>query len=123
VWRLSETLATDVDDRPLRRVREAPAIGQFNQRTSYPAFEVLLEPGLGLVSGQGSDPQVALQTSNDGGKTWGSERQRSAGAIGQYGTRVRWLRCGSAWGWNRVFRVIMTDPIPWRVIGADLEVA
>jgi hypothetical protein len=123
VWRLSETTATDVDGRPLRCVREAPAIGQFNQRTSYPAFELLMEPGLGTLSGQGSDPQVMLQTSNDGGKTWGDERWRSAGKMGEYLTRVRWLRCGSAWGWNRVFRVVLSDPFPRRILGADLEVA
>jgi hypothetical protein len=31
-----------------------------------------MEAGVGLVSGQGSDPQVMLQISRDGGHSWGA---------------------------------------------------
>ena len=66
------------------------------------------EVGVGLVSGQGSAPTVALRKSRDGGHTWGPEMQRSLGATGEYGTRVRWQGLGSAVrpGWDLVY----TDP-------------
>lgn len=66
----------------------------------------------------GYDPQVMLRTSNDGGKTWVSERIRSAGKAGEYLKRIRWNRCGSAR--RRVFEVSVSDPVPWRIVGAYL---
>ncbi len=110
---------SDVGGGVIRRVRRAPALQAENRRIFYSKFELDLEPGLGLTSGQGEDPQVMLRTSNDGGKTWGSEVWRGAGKLGEYEKRVRWLRLGS--GRRRVFEVAVTDPIPWRLTGAYLS--
>jgi len=66
----------------------------------------------------GTDPQVMLRFSNDGGKTWINQPQRSAGKIGEYTKRIRWNRLGCAR--RRVFEVSVTDPIPWKLVGAYL---
>jgi hypothetical protein len=118
IYSMDAESSSDVDSRVIRRVRRAPALSVENQRIFYSAFELDMEPGLGLESGQGSDPMVMMRLSNDGGKTWGAERMRSAGKIGEYGTRVRWNRCGA--GRRRVFEVSVSDPIPYRLIGAYL---
>jgi hypothetical protein len=118
VYTVSTAVATDVDSRPIRRVRRAPALVVENQRVFYPGFELDLEPGLGLTTGQGSDPQVMMHQSQDGGKTWGAEHWRSAGKVGDYHRRVRWNRCGSAR--RMVFEVAVSDPIPWRLTNAYL---
>lgn len=118
VYRMAPGLSSDVDDRPIRRLRRAPALTSENQRVFFSAFELDMEPGLGTSTGQGSDPQVMLRMSNDGGKTWGAELQRSAGKIGEYNKRVRWDRLGSAR--RRVFEVAVSDPIPWRLTAAYL---
>ena len=60
-----------------------------------------------------------LRLSNDGGRTWLSEEMRGSGKIGQYLTRVRWNRLGAAR--RRVFEVVVTDDVPWRLTGAYLE--
>ena len=62
-----------------------------------------------------------LRWSDDGGETWGPERWVSAGKIGNYGTRAIWRRLGRSY--DRVYELVVTDPIPWRVIGAYLELA
>lgn len=62
--------------------------------------------------------QVMLRMSNDGGKTWGNEQERTVGAIGEYQKRVRWNRCGQSR--RRVFEVSVTDTIPWRILNAYL---
>lgn len=118
IYRMDRSLGMDVDGREIRRVRRAPALIDELKRITYPAFELDLEPGLGNVVDPGSNPQVMMRMSNDGGKTWGNELWRSAGAIGEYGTRVRWNRCGQAR--RRVFEVSVTDPIPWRLTNAYL---
>ena len=118
--RMSSDLGTDVDDMELRRLRRSPCVLSENKRLFYSSLELFLEPGLGLQSGQGSDPQVMLRCSNNGGKTWGSELWRSGGAVGAYDARVRWLRLGS--GRKRVFEVTVSDPIPWRLMSAWIEI-
>lgn len=119
IYRTSTTLPLDVDGRPLRRLRRAPALMDENAEVFYSRFELDLEPGLGTASGQGEDPQVMLRTSDDGGKTWGNEHFRSAGKLGEYFRRVQWTRLGSAR--RRVFEVSFSDPVPWRITNAYLD--
>lgn len=68
-----------------------------------------MEEGVGLVSGQGSDPQVSLEVSEDRGHTWSNEIWRSFGKIGDFKNRAQWNRLGSAMSWT--FRVKVTDPV------------
>ena len=120
LYRMNSDIMTDAGGGVIRRVRRAPALQSENRRVFYSNLELDLEPGLGLSTGQGEDPQVMLRLSNDGGKTWGAEMMRSAGKIGEYETRVRWNRLGSAR--RRVFEVSVSDPTPWRLTGAYLTV-
>lgn len=68
-----------------------------------------LEVGVGLTSGQGSDPQVMLSISEDGGRTFGPEIWRSAGQIGDYLNRVIWNRLASSRLWT--FKIRITDQV------------
>jgi hypothetical protein len=69
-----------------------------------------MDAGMGLDGGvAGSDPQVMLRISRDGGRTFGPERWRSAGKIGEFRRRAAWNRNGRARDW--VFRVRLTDPV------------
>jgi len=67
------------------------------------------ETGVGLVSGQGSDPQAMLTISKDNGHTYGNESWKSIGAIGEYLDRVVWRRLGVGLDW--LFKIRITDPI------------
>lgn len=52
------------------------------------------------------EPIVWLQVSKDSGRTWGYERQRTLGQLGQYKARARWRRLGT--GRDLVFRICTT---------------
>ena len=80
-----------------------------------------METGIGLATGQGSDPQVMLRWSDDGGETWSNEHWRSAGKIGVYKARVLWNRLGSSR--DRVYEITMSDPVPWRIIDAMIRMS
>jgi hypothetical protein len=121
IYRQSVKLYLDAEGAPLRRMRRTPHLNRGHELIRYPVFEVYFEPGLGLSAGQGSAPELWMRKSDDGGKSWGSYRRRSAGAIGRYKTRARWLNCGSAR--DRVFEVVCTDPVPFRLTGAGFEAA
>lgn len=121
VYRMSLDLATDAGGLAIRRMRRAPALVNENERVFYSAFELDLERGQGLVTGQGSDPQVMMRMSDDGGQTWGPERWRSAGKMGAFSRRARWERLGASR--RRVFEVTVSDPVPWRLTSAYLMLA
>lgn len=116
---MSLDYSTETNGDAIRRLRIAPTIVQEMKRLPISKFQVLVETGLGLQSGQGSDPKMMMRSSPDGGKTWSEQRESSAGPVGKYGTQVFWPRLGSP----RLLAVEIscTDPIPWRVIDAYLN--
>lgn len=77
-------------------------------------LELGIETGVGLVTGQGSDPRLTLEISRDGGRTFPiTMPTRSFGAVGQYRTRVHWDRLGG--GFDNVYRISGSDPVPLTV--------
>lgn len=97
------------DGATLLRERTTPDSAVPNrQRIPYGTFELDCE--------RGTAGQVQLRVSNDGGATWGAWRTRSLGAVGVYGPRVKWSRCGSAK--DRVTQVRCTDPVPFNPVSA-----
>lgn len=79
------------------------------------AFELNCETGVGLTSGQGSDPQAMLTYSDDGGRTWSNELWRSMGAVGTYRTRAIWRKLGQFR--QRQIKLTITDPVRRLVMG------
>ena len=86
-----------------------------------PRIEALIESGVGLRNdivvsydgaGQelGSDPQLGMEFSDDGGRTFSNMRFRSMGKTGQYKTRCIWYKNGRV-SRNRVLRFVMSDPV------------
>ena len=104
----------------IRRLRRTPHLALRGQRVFIHKFQLDLEPGVGLVDGQGEDPQVMLRISRDGGHTWGNELWRSAGQIGEYRWRAIWYRLGVAR--DAVFEVSMSDPVKWVIVDAWIDV-
>lgn len=86
-------------------------------------FQVDLQSGVGLTTGQGSDPQIMLTWSDDGGRTWSSEHWRSMGAVGAYRQRAIWRRLGQFY--SRIFSLEITDPVLPILLGsyADMDIA
>lgn len=90
--------------------------GKLQRITS---FQVDGEMGVGLVTGQGSDPQVMLTISKDGGHTFGTEMWSTLGKVGAYMTRARWRNLGAARDW--VFKLVVTDPVKRVITGVYIN--
>jgi len=116
---MSVVTGTEADGSAIRRTRIAPGIFDQKQQIPIRNMEIFLQSGLGLNTGQGSDPQVLFSTSDDGGNTWGNERSVYAGKIGQFKRRLRMWRMGVPR--DRVNKMVVTDPIPWRIIDAFIN--
>lgn len=108
----------------LRSWRALPT-GQNNlKRTSQHSLQLDCETGVGLVTGQGSDPQVMLRWSDDGGHTWSSEHWVPIGKIGEYKKRAIWRRLGMTTKLrDRVYEISGTDPVKTYIMGAELIVS
>ena len=119
LFSLDPNVYTD-DGNPLVRTRIAPHLGNELNRNFYDELELDCQVGMGLPSGQGSDPKIILQVSRDGGKTFGNEQPRGLGKMGQFRARVVWRRLGYAR--DLVFKLVMTDPVPVAIVNAYLRV-
>jgi hypothetical protein len=78
-----------------------------------------METGVGLVTGQGSDPELMMEFSDDGGLTWESLPNKKIGMMGEYLHRPFWNALGSAR--QRVYRGAISDPIRVTISDTTLE--
>ena len=91
-----------------------------NDRVIVDELFVDMQPGVGLATGQGSDPQAMLAISKDGGITFGNEAWKTIGKVGRYLNRVVWRRLGIARDW--VVKIRITDPIKVVITFAAIRV-
>ena len=118
LYRLSLSQYTD-DGQLIRRLRRCPHITTDLQRQYFAELQIQFQPGVGLPVGQGQDPQAMLRWSDDGGFTWSNENWVTIGKQGQYFTRAMWRRLGFAR--DRIFEVVVTDPIKAVIVSANLK--
>lgn len=88
----------------------------------HQTLTLLAQTGVGLVSGQGSDPQVMLRFSDDAGHTWSNELWASLGALGEYGPGVEWRRLGRA-RLGRIYELSGSDPVMTGLVNVLLRAA
>lgn len=118
IYALDNTVYTEAEG-VIRRLRRVPhLVTDFNQQF-FEQLQIQFQPGVGLSTGQGSDPQAMLRWSNDGGSTWSSEHWKSIGLQGKYKNRAIWRRLGTAR--DRIFEVAISDPVRAVIISSNLE--
>ena len=118
VYEMCLDLHSDNGD-PLVKKRITPHYAQENIRITHAQFELDMEVGVGLVSGQGVDPQIMMRYSDDKGNTWSSELWVSLGKIGEYFTRVKWNKLGRPR--DRVYEISVSDPVFVQINAAYLN--
>ena len=93
----------------------APPLWAEGETATANTLIVGIEAGVGLTTGQGSDPQMMLRWSDDGGRTWSNEKWRDIGPKGKYRQRAKWDRMGQFR--SRVYEWAISDPVK-RVVDA-----
>ena len=120
IYQMSKELLLDTNGEGQRWLRRAPHVAKDKSFLIIDSLELLMEVGLGLPSGQGSNPMVNLSWSHDGGQTFGAERAKSAGRVGAFSTRPIWRKLGYGDDW--VLQLTGSDPVPWRLLDAFIDV-
>ena len=100
----------------IQAIATCPPIFKDKKRITHDKLWIDFDTGVGLLSGQGSNPQAILRFSDDGGNTWSNEKWRTMGATGEYQTQVAWTGLGQAR--ERIYEVTVTDPVKRHITGA-----
>lgn len=85
-------------------------------------LDLITGVGLNSVDAHEADPQVMLSYSDDGGRTWSSERTGAIGGIGSYGTTVSFHRLGACNAHGRRFKLKVSAAVSRCLMGATAEV-
>lgn len=109
----------------LRSWRALPTGTNDLKRTAHHALQLDCQAGVGLDGiTQGTDPQVLLRWSDDGGHTWSNHHSRSMGKIGESWKRVIWRRLGMTTKLrDRIYEISGTDPVKVAINGAELLIS
>lgn len=119
IYELRSDELTDNGETIARELTSDHIASPDGERFAVSCLRLAMVVGEGLASGQGSDPQMMLRVSRDGGRTWGSEIWASMGAQGEYRRQVEFRRLGQARTFT--FRLRVTDPVPVAIMSASIN--
>jgi len=111
-----ETIIRTRDTAPLH----GGLFGAAGKRIEMNRFELILETGNGLITGQGSDPVIMLSFSDDGGRTFGNEYWGKTGKLGEFQWKVEWFVLGSFT--ERIIRIKTSDPVYYSIHSAVMDI-
>lgn len=118
IYTIDDTLFTDNGD-AIRSVIVSRHFFADYSRVTVNRLFVDFERGVGIATGQGSDPLVMLRVSRDGGHTWGNEITASMGKVGEYTKRAEFRRLGTSRDF--VFELAISDPVKRVIVGAGID--
>jgi hypothetical protein len=78
-----------------------------------------METGVGLISGQGDNPRIMVEYSDDGGNSWNGGSWPRVGRLGEFALQVEWFDLGSFY--TRIFRISTTDPVDYTILSATID--
>lgn len=124
IYELDDNTYTD-NGSPIIRTRitgplHGGLIGFPGKRMEMQSLKLLMGTGIGILSGQGSDPEVMISFSDDGGRTYSTEMRGKVGSLGQYQYEVEWNGLGQFE--NRLIKVSVSDPCHYTIFYAAAEV-
>ena len=119
---LDDTMQNEWNGLPIVKTIITPLY--YDNYNNFVIREFLLYCNTGdttVLQGQGSDPQIMLQVSEDGGFTWSSEYWESLGIQGNYLQMVRWFNIGESR--NAVIKLQVSDPVSLVIISAKMNIS
>lgn len=109
---------TDWDGRPVVRTAQGVHLWDDLKPVFYKDLKVDIQVDA-KQEGQGSDPILMMEYSDDAGYTFNSQRFGTTGKIGKYKWQCSYTFLGSAR--SRVFKLTFSDPNPIVILGVRAE--
>lgn len=109
---------------PLQRIRVTQSasgamLGAKGKRVQMSALKLIMETGQGLIEGQGDNPRIMIEYSDDGGNTWNGGSWPRVGRLGEFTLQVEWFNLGSFY--DRIFRISTTDAVSYSLFSATID--
>ena len=109
---------------PIQRVRvtgsiNGETVGARGKRVQMSEANILMETGVGLIEGQGDNPRIMVEYSDDGGRSWSHGEWPQTGRLGQFNIEVKWFNLLSFY--DRIVRISTTDPVNYTVYNATID--
>ena len=123
VYKLDLDSFTNNSD-PLQRVRvpqsvNGDLVGAKGKRVQMSSVKFIMETGVGLISGQGEDPKIMIEYSDDGGNSFSAGSWAQIGRLGDSTLQVEWFDLGSFY--DRIFRISITDAVSCSIYSATID--
>jgi hypothetical protein len=94
----------------------------FNKRgasVQLSKIKLLMETGVGLISGQGEDPQIILELSFDGGNSWKDYGFARVGRMGEWSIQVEFDILDTFY--EAIPRITTSDPVPFSIYSGTVD--
>jgi len=93
--------------------------GSIRDRVQMSELTISMETGQGLIEGQGDNPRIMIEYSDDGGRTWASGSWARTGRLGEFVLVVKFNNLKSFY--SRMFRFTTSDPVNYSVYSASIS--
>ncbi len=109
---------------PLQRIRttqsaDGDLLGAKGKRVQMSCLKLIMETGVGVIAGQGDNPRIMIEYSDDGGRSWRGGSWPRVGRLGEFTLQVEWFDLGSFY--DRIFRISTTDPVNYTIYSATID--
>tara|TARA_R110000803_G_scaffold53926_2_gene110493 strand:- start:283 stop:1713 length:1431 start_codon:yes stop_codon:yes gene_type:complete len=109
---------------PLQRVRVTQSVNgdlvnSKGKRLQMSCVKFIMESGVGLIDGQGDNPRIMVEYSDNGGNTWRGGSWPKVGRLGEFTLQVEWFNLGSFY--DRIFRLSTSDPVNYSIYSATID--
>jgi len=110
---------------PLRRERVTGSVngdllGAKGKRLQMSKAKFIMETGVGLINGQGDNPKIMIEHSDDGGRSWTHGGWPRVGRLGEFTLQVEYYNLDTFF--DRIFRISTTDPVNYSIYSATIDV-
>jgi hypothetical protein len=123
VYKLDFNTYTNNSD-PIQRIRVTQSVngdllGAKGKRVQMSCLKLIMETGVGLISGQGDEPRIMIEYSDDGGNSWNGGSWPEVGRLGEFTLQVEWFDLRSFY--DRIFRISTSDPVNYSIYSATID--
>ena len=112
------------NNKPLQRIKVTQSangdlLNAKGKRVQMSCLKLIMETGVGVIEGQGDNPRIMIEYSDDGGRSWNAGSWPIVGRLGEFTLQVEWFNLGSFY--DRIFRVSTTDPVNYSIFSATID--
>ena len=83
------------------------------------SFELIMKKGVGLITGQGDNPQIIIEYSIDGGESFKQGKFVKVGRRGQTNIKVKWDNLSTFY--DLIIRITTSDPVYYSLQTASID--